>query len=140
MARRSGRRGRQSRSRRVKRNVPRGCIHIKTSFNNTLITVTDTQGNVLRWATAGSVGFRGTRKSTPFAARIATQRVAEEAMSNDGMREVDVFVKGAGPGREAEKAATARFRKSGIGHVHPPRHIAAMEYNSIPFVDPDQES
>ena len=107
MARRSNRRGQQSSSRRVKRNVPRGCIHIKTSFNNTLVTVTDAQGNVLRWATAGSVGFQGTRKSTPFAARIAAQQVAEEAMSNDGMREVDVFVRGAGPGREASLRAIA---------------------------------
>ena len=107
MARRSDRGGRSSRSRRVKRNVPHGCIHIKTSFNNTIITVTDAQGNVLRWATAGSAGFRGTRKSTPFAARIAAQQVSEEAMSNDGMREVDVFVRGAGPGREASLRAIA---------------------------------
>jgi small subunit ribosomal protein S11 len=94
-------------SRRVRHNVPRGCIYIKTSFNNTIITVTDAQGNVLRWATSGSMGFRGTRKSTPFAARLAAEKAANDAVANDGMREVDVFVKGAGPGREASLRAIA---------------------------------
>jgi small subunit ribosomal protein S11 len=93
--------------RRVKRNVPRGCVYVKTTFNNTLITVTDAQGNVVRWATAGAVGFTGTRKSTPFAARMAAEKVAREAIENDGMQEVDVFVKGAGPGREASLRAIA---------------------------------
>ncbi len=95
------------RTRRVKRNVPRGCFHIKTSFNNTIITVTDLEGNVLRWLTPGSVGFQGTRKSTPFAARVAAERLAQDAISNEGMREVDVFVSGAGPGREASLRAIA---------------------------------
>jgi small subunit ribosomal protein S11 len=98
---------RGSRSRRVKRNVPRGCFHIKTSFNNTIITVTDPEGNVLRWLTPGSVGFQGTRKSTPFAARVAAERLAQDSISNEGMREVDVFVSGAGPGREASLRAIA---------------------------------
>lgn len=98
---------RGARSRRVKRNVPRGCFHIKTSFNNTIITVTDPEGNVLRWLTPGSVGFQGTRKSTPFAARVAAEKLAQDAISNDGMREVDVFVSGAGPGREASLRAIA---------------------------------
>ena len=92
---------RGGRARRVKRNVPRGCFHIKTSFNNTIITVTDLEGNVLRWLTPGSVGFQGTRKSTPFAARVAAERLAQDSITNEGMREVDVFVSGAGPGREA---------------------------------------
>lgn len=110
MAKRSSRqqRGqRAGRARRVKRNVPRGCIYINTSFNNTIITVTDLEGNVLRWLTPGAVGFDGTRKSTPFAARIAAERVAQDSMNNDGMREVDVFVSGAGPGREASLRAIA---------------------------------
>jgi len=98
---------RGTRARRVRRNVPRGCFHIKTSFNNTIITVTDTEGNVLRWLTPGSVGFNGTRKSTPFAARVAAERLAQDAFNNDGMREVDVFVRGAGPGREASLRAIA---------------------------------
>ena len=94
-------------SRRVRPTVPRGGIYIKTSFNNTIITVTDAQGNVLRWATSGSMGFRGTRKSTPFAARLAAEKAANDAVASDGMREVDVFVKGAGPGREASLRAIA---------------------------------
>ncbi|HHE73410.1 MAG TPA: 30S ribosomal protein S11 [Chloroflexi bacterium] len=110
MAKRSSRqshRGSRARARRVKRNVPRGCIHIRTSFNNTILTVTDPEGNVLRWLTPAAVGFRGTRKSTPFAARVAAERIAQEAMNNDGMREADIFVRGAGPGREAALRAIA---------------------------------
>lgn len=96
-----------SRTRHVRRNVPRGCFHINTSFNNTIITVTDPEGNVLRWLTPGVVGFKGTRKSTPFAARVAAERAAQDSITNDGMREVDVFVRGAGPGREASLRAIA---------------------------------
>jgi small subunit ribosomal protein S11 len=86
--------------RRVKRNVPRGQAHIHATFNNTIVTITDMQGNVINWSSGGAVGFRGSRKSTPFAARQAAQRAAKEAMNN-GMVEVDVYVKGPGPGREA---------------------------------------
>jgi len=93
--------------RRVKRNVPSGRVYIHSTFNNTIITVTDPNGDVLRWASSGSSGFKGTRKSTPFAARLAAEKVAQEAMSNDGMQEVHVFVKGAGPGREASLRALA---------------------------------
>ena len=108
MAKRTSRPTQQgSHTRRVKRNVPRGCFHVKTSFNNTIITVTDPEGNVLRWLTPGSVGFQGTRKSTPFAARVAAEKLAQDAISNEGMREVDVFVRGAGPGREASLRAIA---------------------------------
>jgi small subunit ribosomal protein S11 len=97
MARRqTGRRGR----RRVRKNVPRGQAHIYATFNNTIVTMTDPQGNVINWSSGGTVGFRGSRKSTPFAARQAAQRAAREAMDN-GMLEVDIFVKGPGPGREA---------------------------------------
>lgn len=96
MARQRGRR----RTRRVKRNVPRGYAHIHATFNNTIITITDPNGNTINWASAGSVGFKGAKKSTPYAARLAAQRAARDAMDN-GMVEVDVFVKGPGPGREA---------------------------------------
>ncbi|RLC90750.1 MAG: 30S ribosomal protein S11 [Chloroflexi bacterium] len=92
---------------RVKRNVPRGRVYIHTTFNNTIVTVADPEGNVLRWSSAGVVGFKGSRKSTPFAARLAAERVVKETMNNDGMRDVDVFVKGAGPGREASLRAIA---------------------------------
>jgi small subunit ribosomal protein S11 len=86
--------------RRVRRNVPHGQAHIHSTFNNTIITMTDRNGNVINWSSAGAVGFKGSRKSTPFAARQAAQRAAREAMDN-GVVEVDVFVKGPGPGREA---------------------------------------
>jgi small subunit ribosomal protein S11 len=85
---------------RVRRAVPRGVAHIHASFNNTIITITDPQGNVINWASAGLVGFKGSRKSTPFAARQAAQRAAKDALDN-GVTEVDVLVKGPGPGREA---------------------------------------
>lgn len=107
MAKRSARRSGRSTRRRVRRNVPRGRVYIHATFNNTILTVTDPQGDVLRWSSAGVVGFKGTRKSTPFAARVAAERVVQEAMSSDGMQEADVFVKGAGPGREAALRAIA---------------------------------
>ena len=83
-----------------KRMVDRGVAHIHSSFNNTIITITDTQGNAIAWKTAGGMGFKGSRKSTPFAAQMAAEACAKEAM-NQGMREVEVFVKGPGSGREA---------------------------------------
>ena len=107
MAKRSARRSGRRTRRRVRRNVPRGRVYIHATFNNTILTVTDPQGDVLRWSSAGVVGFKGTRKSTPFAARVAAEKVVQEAMSSDGMQEADVFVKGAGPGREAALRAIA---------------------------------
>ncbi len=98
MARR--RRGPRRGPRREKRNIPRGQAHIQATFNNTIITVTDPEGNTITWASAGTAGFKGSRKSTPFAAQMAAQQVARSAQDN-GMREVDIFVKGPGPGREA---------------------------------------
>lgn len=96
-----GRRRVQSRgSRREKRNIPRGRAHIQATFNNTIITLTDPKGNTLGWASAGTAGFKGSRKSTPYAAQLAAQQAARIAQDN-GMREVDVLVKGPGPGREA---------------------------------------
>jgi len=91
---------RRRRGRRVKKNVPRGQAHIHATFNNTIVTMTDMHGAVVNWASGGTVGFKGSRKSTPFAARQAAQRAARKAMDS-GMIEVDVYVKGPGPGREA---------------------------------------
>jgi small subunit ribosomal protein S11 len=115
--------GRRREGRRVKRSVPRGQAHIHSTFNNTVVTVTDTQGNVICWASAGTVGFKGTRKSTPFAARQAAQKAAREAMDN-GMQEIDVFVKGPGPGREAaiRSIQAAGLRVRSITDVTPVPH------------------
>ena len=84
---------------RERRNVSHGVAHIKSSFNNTIITITDLEGNVLSWASAGNVGFKGSRKSTPFAAQMAAEKAARGAMEH-GVRKVDVQVKGPGSGRE----------------------------------------
>ncbi|MGB9723573.1 MAG: 30S ribosomal protein S11 [Chloroflexia bacterium] len=86
--------------RREKKNIPRGQAHILASFNNTIITITDPQGGVIAWSSAGSCGFRGSRKSTPYAAQIAAETASRKAQEM-GMRQVDVLVKGPGAGREA---------------------------------------
>jgi len=86
---------------RERKNVPHGQAHIHASFNNTIVTITDMQGNTLCWASSGSSGFKGSRKSTPFAAQLAAQSAAGVARSEYSVREVDVFVKGPGPGRES---------------------------------------
>ena len=86
--------------RRVKKNVERGQAHIQASFNNTIVTLTDTQGNALSWASAGGLGFRGSRKSTPYAAQMAAETATKAALVH-GLKTVDVFVKGPGSGREA---------------------------------------
>jgi small subunit ribosomal protein S11 len=85
--------------RKVKRTLSAGQVHIYATFNNTIVTVTDTQGNAVAWGSAGSAGFKGSRKSTPFAARLATEQAIKAAMAM-GLQEVQVFVKGPGPGRE----------------------------------------
>ena len=85
---------------KVKRTVIDGMAHIHASFNNTIITITDRQGNALTWATAGGSGFRGSRKSTPFAAQIASQKAGEKALEF-GIKSLEVFIKGPGPGRES---------------------------------------
>ncbi len=100
MARPQRRRDRRS-TRREKKNVPMGQIHIHASFNNTIITITDMSGATLCWASSGSSGFKGSRKSTPFAGQLAAQSAAGAARSDFNMREVDVYVKGPGPGRES---------------------------------------
>jgi small subunit ribosomal protein S11 len=100
MARPQRRRDRRT-VKRERKNVPTGQVHIHAAFNNTIVTITDTQGNTLCWASSGTAGFKGSRKSTPFAAQLAAQNVATTARSDFNMREVDVFVKGPGPGRES---------------------------------------
>src|SRR3954451_20042706 len=85
--------------RREKKNVLHGQAHIKSTFNNTIITITDQQGNTLSWASSGNVGFKGSRKSTPFAGQLAAEAAGRRAMER-GVRKVDVVVKGPGPGRE----------------------------------------
>lgn len=86
--------------RRERKNIDRGIAHIKSTFNNTIITITDVNGNALSWASAGGMGFKGSKKSTPFAAQIAADTAAKAAMEH-GLREVECFVKGPGAGREA---------------------------------------
>ncbi len=84
---------------KVKRSLSAGQVHIMASFNNTIVTVTDLQGNTVAWGSAGSAGFKGSRKSTPFAARLAAEQ-AGKAAQQFGIQEVDIFIKGPGPGRE----------------------------------------
>ncbi len=91
---------RRKSARKVKRTLSAGQVHIAATFNNTIVTVTDTQGNTVAWGSAGSAGFKGSRKSTPFAARLAAEQAIKTAMSL-GLQEVHIFVKGPGPGRES---------------------------------------
>jgi small subunit ribosomal protein S11 len=90
----------RTKKKKEKKNIPTGMAHIKATFNNTLVTITDPVGNVVSWSSAGVQGFKGSRKGTPFAAQLAAQDAARKAMEH-GMRNVDVFVKGPGAGREA---------------------------------------
>lgn len=85
---------------KVKRTLSSGQVHVLATFNNTIVTVTDSQGNTVAWGSAGSAGFKGSRKSTPFAARLAAEQAIKAAMSM-GLQEVELFVKGPGPGRES---------------------------------------
>jgi small subunit ribosomal protein S11 len=95
----SVRSSRRSGAKKTKRTLSSGQVHIFASFNNTIVTITDPQGNTVAWGSAGSAGFKGSRKSTPFAARLAAEQAIKAAQSL-GIQEVDVFVKGPGPGRE----------------------------------------
>ncbi len=108
---------------RVKRNVADGVAHVHASFNNTIITITDRQGNALAWATAGGSGFRGSRKSTPFAAQVAAEKVGT-IVKDFGMKNVEVRVKGPGPGRESAVRAlnAAGFKVTNISDVTPIPH------------------
>ena len=91
---------RTTRKRREKKNIERGAAHIQSTFNNTIVTITDTAGNALSWASAGGLGFRGSRKSTPYAAQMAAETAAKAAMEH-GLKTVEVYVKGPGSAREA---------------------------------------
>ncbi|EPE37235.1 30S ribosomal protein S11 [Candidatus Photodesmus katoptron] len=108
---------------RLRRQVSDGIAHIHSSFNNTIITITDRQGNALAWATAGGSGFRGSRKSTPFAAQVAAERCAEMAKEY-GLKNLEVMVKGPGPGRESTVRAlnSAGFRITNIVDATPIPH------------------
>jgi small subunit ribosomal protein S11 len=86
--------------RKEKKNIPSGIVHIQSTFNNTIVTITDPAGNVVAWSSAGVQGFKGSRKSTPFAAQLAAEDAAKKAMEH-GMRNVEVYVKGPGAGRES---------------------------------------
>ena len=89
-----------TRKRREKKNIEKGAAHIQSTFNNTIVTIADVQGNVISWATSGEMGFRGSKKSTPFAAQTAAETAAKAAMEH-GLKTVEVYVKGPGQGREA---------------------------------------
>ena len=96
----SGKKGTATRKRRERKNIDRGAAHIQSTFNNTIVTITDLQGNAVSWASAGEMGFRGSRKSTPYAAQTAAETAAKVAVDH-GMKTVEVYVKGPGAGREA---------------------------------------
>jgi small subunit ribosomal protein S11 len=97
-------------ARKIRKNIPYGQAHIHATFNNTIVSISDQQGNVISWASAGTAGFKGSRKSTPYAARMAAQQASTTAQEQ-GMQEVDIRVKGPGPGREA---AIRAIQASGI--------------------------
>lgn len=105
---------------KVSKNIINGVAHIRSTFNNTIVTIADTEGNVLRWASAGGLGFRGSRKSTPFAAQMAAEEATKAAMEH-GLKQVEVYVKGPGAGREAAIRAL---------------QAAGLEVNSIRDVTP----
>ena len=110
----------RTRRRREKKNIERGAAHIKSTFNNTIVTITDVAGNAISWASAGGLGFRGSRKSTPFAAQMAAETAAKAAMEH-GLKFVEVYVKGPGSGREAAIRAL---------------QVAGLEVNMIKDVTP----
>lgn len=122
MAQRKGATATRTR-RRDRKNVEVGVAHIRSTFNNTIVTITDTAGNAISWSTAGNVGFKGSRKSTPFAAQMAAESAARTAMEH-GMKSVEVTVKGPGAGREAAIRAlqAAGLEVSGIRDVTPIPH------------------
>ena len=113
----------KTRKRREKKNIERGAVHIRSTFNNTIVTITDVQGNALSWASSGGLGFRGSRKSTPFASQMAAETAAKAAMEH-GLKSVEVYVKGPGAGREAAIRAlqTAGLEVTMIKDVTPIPH------------------
>jgi small subunit ribosomal protein S11 len=109
---------------KIKKSIPIGEAYIQSSFNNTIITITDPQGNVVAWSSGGVVGFKGSRKSTPFAAQLAAENAAKKAIEN-GMKTVDVFIKGPGAGREA---ALRALQSAGL-KIHLIRDITPIPHN-----------
>ncbi|GAA0503694.1 30S ribosomal protein S11 [Salinibacillus aidingensis] len=111
------------RKRKVKKNIETGVAHIRSTFNNTIVTITDTQGNSLAWSSAGALGFKGSRKSTPFAAQMAAEAAAKASMEH-GVKSIEVAVKGPGAGREAAIRAlqAAGLEVSAIADVTPVPH------------------
>jgi small subunit ribosomal protein S11 len=109
--------------RRERKNIAYGVAHIKSSFNNTIVCITDPEGNVVSWASAGNVGYKGSRKSTPFAAQLAAEKAAKAAMEH-GMRKVEVLVKGPGSGRETaiRSLQNSGMEVAGIKDVTPIPH------------------
>ncbi|MBW6462739.1 MAG: 30S ribosomal protein S11 [Dethiobacteria bacterium] len=110
--------------RRERKNIERGVAHIKSTFNNTFISITDVDGNAISWSSAGNVGYKGSRKSTPFAAQLAAEAAAKVAMEH-GMRQVEVFVKGPGAGREA---AIRSLQAAGL-EVNAIRDVTPIPHN-----------
>lgn len=110
-------------AKKVKRTLSTGQVHISATFNNTIVTITDPEGNTVTWGSAGSVGFKGSRKSTPFAARLAAEQALKAAMGM-GLQEVEVFIKGPGPGRESAMRAVqaAGLRILAISDITPVPH------------------
>ena len=113
-------------ARKVVKNIPYGQAHVYATFNNTIVTMSDQSGNVVAWASAGTSGFKGSRKSTPYAARMAAQNAAEAAQGH-GMQEVDVFIKGPGPGREA---AIRAIQASGL-KVRSMTDVTPIPHNGV---------
>lgn len=118
-----GRRRQTQQRKKIKRMVSEGQAHVHATFNNTIVTITDMQGNTICWASAGNSGFKGSRKSTPYAARLAAQNASRMAQDN-GMQEVEVIVKGPGPGREAAIRAiqSSGLRVRSISDITPVPH------------------
>lgn len=123
MARRNPRRGQSNRKKSDKR-INEGQVHVRATFNNTIVTITDMQGNALCWSSAGNSGFKGSRKSTPYAARLASQNAAQTAEDVYGMTTVDVIVNGPGPGRESAIRAlqNTNLRVRSITDITPVPH------------------
>ena len=113
----------KQRKRKVKKNVPEGIAHIHVTFNNTIVTLSDKDGNAIAWASAGALGFKGSKKSTPFAAGLASEAAGKKAF-DAGMRKVEVYVKGLGPGRETaiRSLQTAGLEITSISDVTPIPH------------------
>jgi small subunit ribosomal protein S11 len=117
---------RRSVAKKVKKTIPYGQAHIHATFNNTIVSMTDQQGNVVAWASAGTAGFKGSRKSTPYAARVAAQQASDTA-KEQGMQEVDIYVKGPGPGREA---AIRAIQASGV-RVRSIADVTPIPHNGV---------